>query len=1731
MKSYRIIPALLAAALTFGMAASCSDQFEEVTDISLTRCLQPLNLSAKVSQGQNVTFGWDVSKDAESYLLEIYSDEAMTEPVFTEEIDPANVPVTKCLDVDMEYWFRVQSRNSRKDDSKWAVYAKSIKTFAVKSNLYMELAGRDANSISLAWTPDPEVDRIEYCVNGAEETQIYELSAEDIAAGTASITNLTPSTEYDLVLYFSSANRGEVVAWTMPDPNGLTVVTTSAALAQGITDGANMLLKMEGSPYTIGADLAKGLDASKGFKIYGEGSPDGAMPVIFGCLNITDSFDGGDIYIEGVVCNGSEQTCGFLIQHKEGSAADGIAVKSIVYKNCEICAYSKGLLYEWGKTLKIGELRFDSCYIHDVNADGTVGGDGIDLRQASEIAKLSIVNNTIANGFRTFLRIDANPVIGDVVFENNTLMNLSFVDNTNNGGIIAFQTTPASFSFKKNLFLNMPEKSTLTRENTKYKDGDNLNLAASDNWFWNCNETFFNSIFSIGQAGGKTLLADPCYNAKAGQFNILGNSEIAGAGIGASKWWVEYVEAPEDLTMTTIEGSHTWDFNDAKYFSSDFTKSKVRDGLLFGVSSNKITLSEGVLGFGAAAITTRKGVPTDGYLAFQVANPGSLIIKPVDEAAAGHHFIVGVGPLSGSSISIKGGASAMSDMGKAQKIVIKDITEECLVYIFPSGPISLAQLAWTTDLSDVNTALPTPQPEANPQTVTAGEPQDVVISWDPVEYAGSYSVVFNGKTYSADETAEGEQPRYTISQTTIGMLDPGSYKVSVYANPDKNDIYNTMSEAGVAAFAIQPAGGSAEEGGAFSVKSVDELLAAISAKKEAITLLAAGSPYVLSETLVIDYPLVLAGENSSVTVEGAISFPTGTADQNAVIEGDVTIRDLTFDDRTAAKGVFITLPDLFTMGKLTVDNVNLIGYSKSVLYGNFAGTSTGDILFRNITTSEWGTGQGVFDLRKGSYCCLKIVESTFRGGRDFIRMDAAVSCGDLMIRNNTFDGCNTVANGNGVLYVRASTASYNVFGNLFLNEVADGKTVIFAKATGVKVPEMKNNFYYNIDETNFFSGVITREIATEGNGVVLSTDPVKDAANGDYTLVNGLAMSNRVGDPRWNPSYDQGSSASYTVKDTAEFTAAIAAGKTDITLEAGEYVFEKKIEAVKDLRLTGNGDVKVKGYVAIAGDELGKLVFDNIHFEYDGTNGNAFNVAAASSASSVTVKNCIFDGYAKSIWYDNAGLTTQSLLLSNNRVVNHGTGQGVIDIRKGSCTSLTIEQCTITGGRDLIRADAGTITGAFTFRNNTVDGSNLGVNGNGIMYVRATPAAYIFNNNLFINEIAEGKSVILAKATGVSIPTSASTNFFWNIDQTNFFSGIFNQEAAAAVELSSCPVKDAANGDYTLVDALAMSCNVGARCWNPKGGIVTTDFTVNNTEELLNAIAVGKSGITLNSAVYDLTAVEGNESVSTGVLTITAPLTLKGVSKNGVKPQIVGAIKLGEGVSSFVAQNIVFDGKEKTLGNAIEVAGAITASKIQLRGCELDSYAKSAYYHPNTLDCDITLLSISGCTIRNFGTGQGMFDMRKGNYGSILIENSTICNGGRDFIRADAGTNAKSIAVRSNTFASTGIGAGNGLLWVRAAADSYVVADNLFINETAEDTATTKTLLAKVGATKATMQNNHFFNCDAANFWTGTYTQEEGIANGGSILEADPCADAAAGNYTLTNAALKAAGVGAAQWR
>lgn len=1693
------------AVLTLGLVStSCRvDALEEVTDLTLGRCLEPMGLTAKVNaaKGDEVTFNWDVTKDAESFTLAIYSDKDMTKEVESVTLAPDQVPYTTKLTADKSYYFKVQANSTGKGASNWAVSDKAVKTYAVKDILYLKASGREADALSFTWTADPEVTHMEYYAVGDEgNITTVELAADDVSAAKTTISGLKPSTNYVVTLYYLSANRGEVNLWTMPDPSGLTVVSTDVALAAALNDGANILLTMEGSPYTIGgADIAKGLDLSKGVKVYGQGEADGTMPVINGSLNILDSFDGKDIYFEGVEFNGLGGTCGFSIQHKEGSTQDGVAVNSIIYKNCTITGYSKGIFYEWGKTMKIGEFTYESCTIESVNTDGTGGGDGFDLRQATEIGKLNFIDNTIYNSFRTFLRVDANPVVGDVKVEHNTIMNLCSVDNTNNAGIIAFQTKPASISLKNNLFLNMGEKATLSSANAKYVPASEQNLSAANNCFYNMSDGFFTTNFTLANASGKVLDADPCHNALGGRFNLT-DTELSTAKIGASKWYLPYVEEPEDLTQGTVTAAHVWDFSNAKLFSGEVKKSKVREDLLLNVTENIMNFDGGILNFTAETTLARKGQPQDGYLMFIVDKPGSVVLRPT--SGTGHLVVAAE---TEDSFVVKGGAAAQADMSTSQKILISDVTSETKIYVYATGTVGLEKLAWSLDCSQVNTALPAPAPQAAPGTVTEGDETDITLTWEPVENAGSYSVTFSGKTYSA-ETNE-----YTISADVVKFLGAGSYMAYVYANPGADDIYNTQSDPGAAAFAVLPKAAEGGDSDEFIVSSMDELLTAISAGKSEITL--AEGEYIIPEggMMTVSAPLALTGKDGAV-IKGAFTL-TGEV-------GTFSLKNLKLE--ADGQGVLITTADDLKADIILLDGCAVNGYSKSVIYGSNANTSVSDIIVRGITVTGQGTGQGGFDFRKGTYGNITIMESTFNGGfRDFIRADAAIKNNVINIRSNDFYKTSTGAS-NSLLYVRVAPSQlYNVSGNLF-----HSCDVVLAK-TGTQVPKMANNFFYGCSD-KIFTGTISQETATGNNGAVITTDPCKDAANGDFTLVSGLAISNRVGPAKWNPSWDGGCSDCYTVNNADELTAAISAGKTDIKLAAAGSPYdlgETPVALPAGFRLSGEmadgAYPVVKGCFNLAG-ELGTIAFEKIRFEGNGAMGVLLNVSAAATADKITMKDCDVDGYTKSVYYDNLGMTTPSLAFRNIKITNHGTGQGIFDIRKGTYTSVAIEHSTIVGGRDFIRADAGRVTGSVTIANNIFDGVTL-ENGNGILYVRSTPEAYTVKRNIFINET--GSNNLLTK-TGVSVPSVIEGNFFFNCTSAKFWAGVLTEEMATAnggLVLSADPCRNAAGGDYTLTDALVMSCAAGPARWNPAGHTrPTSDFTATSLEELLNGISVGKTNITLaySETPYDLSA----DTELAGILTTAAPLTITGKAKGGLKPEIIGSFKLGLGTTSFTLRNVKLNGKEKSLGNAFEIAEAIEADKINIENCEIFAFNKSLFYG-NGVDSKIALLNLCHNTIYGFGTGQGMVDLRKGVYGAIVVENSTIRDGGRDFIRCDAKI-GQSISIKNNTFSAISIDASNSILYVRSDIGAkYVVSSNLFLNETGSTT-----ILAKTGTMVPVMKNNFFFNCSSDKFWTGTISQETATANGGAVLEADPCTDSAKGQFKVSDAAVKAAKAGDPRW-
>ncbi|MBQ9892705.1 MAG: DUF4957 domain-containing protein [Bacteroidales bacterium] len=1436
MKFTNIIKSAFLALVAVAGAAGCaSEPFDEITELNLDRCLEPMNLKARVNSqvGDVVTFSWDVAKDAESYVLEVYNDEAMTDLNFKEEdILPDQVPYVKQLSADLKLYFRVKAVSSKRKDSHWAVFGNSVKTFAVKDNLFLAVTGKTMNSISVSWSKEvsdyKEVDHIEYGIPGSEVMHTYKLTAADIENAAATISGegenaLSPATEYEVVLYYLTARRGQVNVWTQVDPSGMTEVSTLAALQNALTTpGAKIFVKMEGSPYAIGVQ-----DLKVPVSLYGESAADGSKPVLAGEFQFRSPLTKGAFHFEDLDLSGEKETYGFVIQlHKDKKdfAEATAEIESITFRNCIVREYSKGLLYEWDQTMNLGELTFDSCDILDINTNNN-GGDVIDMRKASTISKLNILNNTIVNGMRTFLRIDEPTTIGDIRFENNTIQNLNPIKADYNVGILGFQSIPSSFSFKNNLILNMAADAAMGGAATKYKGADDLSINGANNWYYNVPATYFTDKYSTGKFNAKMLSTDPCFNSKGGYFNLDPDSEVSGQNVGASKWWTPYAEQAEDLTMNVVEGSHTWNLADAKLFSGTIKKEMVREDLYINASeAYAVSTADGMLNFQEATRVNRKNFPLEGYLAFKVNAPGSVLIKPSDPSRKGNHVLVGVGPVAGGTVTVKGGASTLTDQDNAQKIIIKDITEESLVYIWVSGPVSIEKLAWSTDVTPVNTALKAPVAAADPAVVTAREATDVVISWEAVPGAGSYSVVFSGKTYPVEEGTS-----YTIPGGTVSMLDPGSYTAQVYANPSADDIYNTESEAGTAAFAVLSAGG--EEGGEFVVKNLTELNNALLAGKSEITL--APGDYNLADRdgdgdgapdgsaiLQVTAPLALKGQDGARILGGfklsgqevgTFSLKNLTVDALANIPAKDESGNVTGYTETA-QGIFIDLDNSAGVkaDAIVVENVVVKNFAKSVIYAsnNADKFDIATVSFKGLEVYSMGTGQGVFDLRNGKIGTFNLEESTVVGGRDFLRIDATVTISEIFIRRNTLYNLNDPKNANGVLCVRSTTQQkYVVSQNIFASILKS-----ISGRTTAAVPAMSRNAWYNIGE-DFYTGCITAEIAVANNGFVLAENPFKDAAGNDFTLVNNLAKSCGVGAPKWNPSAYIAPSETFTVKDTTELFAAIDAGKTDLTLAAGDYKFEKTFLVKAGMRLHGEAGTKVSfSQLNLDGGDLGTVIIEGIEFTQH-TDNNFLNVAAECTADKIVIRNCTVDHVKKSVFYDNVGATVGSLLIQNVLLSGLQGGQGTLDIRKGAYTTVTVEDCTVMGGRDFIRADAGRITGSAIIRNNLFDGCCIG-SGNGILYVRSTPETYLVYNNLFLNET--GSNTPLGKATGVTVPTF-SKNWYYNCTASNFWNDAFTQELGTANGgvLEASPVADATSGDYTLTSDALKGADIGPARWNP----------------------------------------------------------------------------------------------------------------------------------------------------------------------------------------------------------------------------------------------------------------------------------------------------------------------------
>lgn len=968
---------LTAAILTAGgFLAGCTSVADELTELSLTRCLEPLNLEYTISNGDSVIFNWDLVSGSDQFALQIAENDGtfetedgkLTSAVIKDLIVTADkVPYGIKLTADQKYFFRVQAQTSAndKEPSKWAVSADTISTYAVRSSLFPEVTGRTSSSITISWNEDPEVTHI-LCTPREGTPVRYELTDEDIKAHTATVDGLTASTNYTVILYYMSASRGELSLYTMPDLSGIAPVTTVEDLKQAFTDGATkVVVSMAGSPYELGS-----VDLTKEMEIYGQEDADGTRPVIMGTVSVNGTID--HFRCEGIEWNGNGYEIGRHIQIEKGAS-----ITEVTFRNCTITGLENGLFYsnkEYGAN--IGTITYEGCTIYDIPGSG---GDGLDIREGNSLGSINFTNNTVYNSFRTFLRIDKNVTLtGKVTISNNTLMGLcTKIEGSNNRGLFAVRSA-GTVEISSNLLLHMTGLATFMSTSS-----DNIaasSFTISNNHYFDVAETFFNERCTEANAiagGGSVLAADPCFNSAGMNFHLT-NSSMLNAKVGDPRWFVAYVEPPIDNNLTLITGAKTWDLTDASIFSGSIKTTQVKDQLrIIADDAHEVILADSLV-FTAAADISRAGIPNAGALEFLVDKPGSLIIETLDyDGNTGNHIVVS---LNGT---VKGGVATNSDMrGTSQKIVIEGIEEQSSIYLYPSGPIAITTLSWSNDVSPVNTALQTPEVTATPNSVgETAEP--VTVTWNAVPGAASYSFSFGSISTEVTGT------EYTIHADVFSVLGSGGYPVTVIANPAEGDIYNTASSAGTATISVVKGGS-----GTPVVSTLDE----------AFEYLQAGQPVQLAAgtydfttatgitgldddgayTITNDFDLS-AAEGADVTINGC--FILGASNNGSPYS--VKLDGISF---TGSKDRFIEGTTECPSPSIEVTNCEISGYGSSLLStaSSTAPCNYGEVIFSNNYIHDIGNKAAGIQQRGGGNITSIIFTNNVVSNslREFIRVDS-----------------------------------------------------------------------------------------------------------------------------------------------------------------------------------------------------------------------------------------------------------------------------------------------------------------------------------------------------------------------------------------------------------------------------------------------------------------------------------------------------------------------------------------------------------------------------------------------------------------------------------------------------------------------------------------------------------------------------------------------------------------------
>ena len=509
--------------------AACGEPDDEITSISYGRNFSPTDMKASVRNRTNVELSWTVLPGITTYNVEVFANDSLTfsgSPVLSFSVSPEQVPYTiKGLEGETAYSFRVQALDGNESrNSKWSTaYAKTDSEQILKAVAEEDIKG---TSVTLRWPAGEEAAKITLNPGNIE----YAITAADIAAGAATITGLTPETDYTAVMTRASGKtRGKISFKTGIDladtdilvKAGEDIATAVANAPEGwrlvLEPGEYGVVKGGDEP----ADFGGALKITKKIAIKGLRQND--HPVIKGRVEVQADLDVDQVSFDGTGTDGGQ-----CFNFNGETNLDHLNIT-----NSEISNYTKGFFY-LNVAIVVNTINIDNCVISNIECSG---GDFFDCRKGG-YNTFNLKNSTLYECAkeRDIFRMDdaseavsATPVI---TVDHNTFYNVGSGGANYREFYIRFVGNKITFTnnimvgtkYKRGLANQSKTDQEPTLENNVYFDTENLIEAgatadASISWF---------------DEKGKNL--DPQFkDAAKGDFTVQ-NDNVKDTKAGAPRW-------------------------------------------------------------------------------------------------------------------------------------------------------------------------------------------------------------------------------------------------------------------------------------------------------------------------------------------------------------------------------------------------------------------------------------------------------------------------------------------------------------------------------------------------------------------------------------------------------------------------------------------------------------------------------------------------------------------------------------------------------------------------------------------------------------------------------------------------------------------------------------------------------------------------------------------------------------------------------------------------------------------------------------------------------------------------------------------------------------------------------------------------------------------------------------------------------------------------------------------